>query len=272
MAFLLADTVLVFDHLKHRITVVANAFVEGRDVDGPYERAVERIAAVKQKLLAPLPASAYGLAEDDDVEGGGRARRRRSRRTGPAVPRPVTSSMTREQYEARRGAHPRVHPRRRRLPGGAQPALQHAGRRRPVLRLPRAPRREPEPVPVLHRLRRLRPLRLQPRAAHHRAERPGGDASHRRHAAARRQRRRGQGAHRRPAGRREGARRARHARRPRAQRPRARVRAGHRAPRGVHEHGAVLPRHPHGLERARHAGARTARRSTRSRPPSPPAP
>ena len=84
MAFLLADTVLVFDHLKHRITVVANAFVEGRDVDGPYGRAVERIAAVKEKLLAPLPASAYGLAEDDDVEGaaahaasGGRCRLRR---------------------------------------------------------------------------------------------------------------------------------------------------------------------------------------------------
>ena len=68
MAFLLADTVLVFDHLKHTITVVANAFVEGRDVDGPYERAVARIADVKQKLLAPLPASAYGLAEADEVE------------------------------------------------------------------------------------------------------------------------------------------------------------------------------------------------------------
>jgi anthranilate synthase component I len=90
MAFLLADTVLVFDHLKHRITVVANAFVEGRDVDGPYRRACERIAAVKEKLLAPLPASAYGLAGDDDVEPEGSAREDRR----------VTSSMTREQYES----------------------------------------------------------------------------------------------------------------------------------------------------------------------------
>ena len=94
MAFLLADTVLVFDHLKHRITVVANAFVEGRDVDGPYRRAVERIAAVKEKLLAPLPASAYGLAEDHEVEGGGAAQA-----AGRPQARPVTSSMTREQYE-----------------------------------------------------------------------------------------------------------------------------------------------------------------------------
>ncbi|MFA4965873.1 MAG: anthranilate synthase component I, partial [Thermoleophilia bacterium] len=65
MAFLLADTLLVFDHLKHAITVVADAFVEGRDVDGPYQRAVERIAAVKEKLLAPLPASAYPRASRD---------------------------------------------------------------------------------------------------------------------------------------------------------------------------------------------------------------
>jgi anthranilate synthase component 1 len=104
MAFLLADTVLVFDHLKHTITVVANAFVEGRDVDGPYQRAVARIAAVKQKLQAPLPASAYGLAEADEVEpgaGGAAASEQRQRlacrRPGP---RPVTSSMTREQYES----------------------------------------------------------------------------------------------------------------------------------------------------------------------------
>ena len=93
MAFLLADTVLVFDHLKHTITVVANAFVEGRDVDGPYERAVARIAAVKGKLQAPLPASAYGLAEADEVEPGAGG-------AAAGGPRPVTSSMTREQYES----------------------------------------------------------------------------------------------------------------------------------------------------------------------------
>ena len=49
MAFLLADAVLVFDHLKHTITMVANAFVDGRDVDGAYERAVARIADVRER-------------------------------------------------------------------------------------------------------------------------------------------------------------------------------------------------------------------------------
>ncbi|MBE0528534.1 MAG: chorismate-binding protein [Thermoleophilia bacterium] len=94
MAFLLADTVLVFDHLKHSITIVANAFVDGRDVDGPYERAVERIADVRAKLAEPLPAGAAGRMVDAATVS--------TLSTGAAagVPaRPVTSSMTREQYE-----------------------------------------------------------------------------------------------------------------------------------------------------------------------------
>ncbi len=90
MAFLLADTVLVFDHLKHTITIVANAFVDGRDVDGPYERAVERIADVRAKLAAPLPAGAAGRMVDAAKVG-----------ADPAPSdRPVTSSMSRAQYEA----------------------------------------------------------------------------------------------------------------------------------------------------------------------------
>ena len=96
MAFLLADTVLVFDHLKHSITIVANAFVEGRDVDGPYERALERIAGVREKLAAPLPAGAAGrlTAAPEAGEAG------RAAAGEPAVSRPVTSSMTRERFEA----------------------------------------------------------------------------------------------------------------------------------------------------------------------------
>ncbi len=100
MAFLLADTVLVFDHLKHTITIVANAFVDGRDVDGPYERAVERIAGVHAKLAAPLPAGAAGRMVDAAQVSGGTGVDGRADAGGPAPLRPVTSSMTREQYEA----------------------------------------------------------------------------------------------------------------------------------------------------------------------------
>ena len=124
--------------------------------------------------------------------------RRRSRRggtrraaAGGPAPRAVTSSMTREQYEA--GVE-RI--REYIYAGDAFQVVLSQRFSTPVdvlavLHLPRPARREPEPVPVLHRLRRLRPLRLQPRAAGHRPGRARGDAAHRRHAPARRDRRRG---------------------------------------------------------------------------------
>jgi anthranilate synthase component 1 len=64
MAFLLADTVLVFDHLMHTVTIVANAFRDGRDIDDAYREAVARIATVREKLRGPLPAP-------EDAEGSG---------------------------------------------------------------------------------------------------------------------------------------------------------------------------------------------------------
>jgi anthranilate synthase component 1 len=90
MAFLLADTVLVFDHLTHTITIVANAFVEGHDVDGPYEGALERIAGIRRALERPLPPDASGTGRpathvDADPS---------------AHQQPVASSMSREEYEA----------------------------------------------------------------------------------------------------------------------------------------------------------------------------
>ena len=101
-------------------------------------------------------------------------------------------------------------------------------RRRPVLDLPRAARRQPVPVHVLPRLRRLPGRRREPRAAAH-GHRPRRlDAADRRHAPARRDAAEDARDRRRAAGRREGARRARDARRPRAQRPRPRLRVRQR--------------------------------------------
>ena len=105
--------------------MVANAFVEGRDVDGPYERAVERIAAVKEKLrrrCRPAPGRAAAGDADGERRGATRARPRRRRA--------VASSMTREQYEAG------VERIREYIYAGdafqvvPAAALQHAGRRR----------------------------------------------------------------------------------------------------------------------------------------------
>ncbi len=53
--FLLADTLVVFDHARHRLIVLANARVNG-DVEASYIDAIQRIEQVSEKLLRPLPA------------------------------------------------------------------------------------------------------------------------------------------------------------------------------------------------------------------------
>ncbi|MEW5987518.1 MAG: anthranilate synthase component I [Chloroflexota bacterium] len=53
--FLLADTLVVFDHARHRLLILANAPVNG-DVELAYVEAIQRIERVSEKLLRPLPA------------------------------------------------------------------------------------------------------------------------------------------------------------------------------------------------------------------------
>jgi anthranilate synthase component I len=57
--FMLADTLVVFDHARHRLMILANAALppEGsRDVEMAYVEAVQRIEKVSERLLRPLPA------------------------------------------------------------------------------------------------------------------------------------------------------------------------------------------------------------------------
>jgi anthranilate synthase component 1 len=54
--FLLADTLVVFDHVSARLLVVSNAHLEG-DVPRAYEAAVARIEALVERLHRPLPSS-----------------------------------------------------------------------------------------------------------------------------------------------------------------------------------------------------------------------
>ncbi len=53
--FLLADTLVVFDHARHRLIILANAPVSD-DVEAAYVQAIQRIEVVSEKLLRPLPA------------------------------------------------------------------------------------------------------------------------------------------------------------------------------------------------------------------------
>ncbi len=53
-AFLLADTLVIFDHTKHRLIVLANAHNTG-DPDAAYDDAVGRIDEIMRALARPLP-------------------------------------------------------------------------------------------------------------------------------------------------------------------------------------------------------------------------
>ncbi len=55
--FLLVDTVVVFDHARHRLILLANAHIEENgDVEAAYVDALQRIDRLAEKLLRPLPA------------------------------------------------------------------------------------------------------------------------------------------------------------------------------------------------------------------------
>jgi anthranilate synthase component 1 len=55
--FLLADTLVVFDHARHQLIILANAHLEGGgDVEMAYVEAIQRIERVSERLLRPLPA------------------------------------------------------------------------------------------------------------------------------------------------------------------------------------------------------------------------
>jgi anthranilate synthase component 1 len=57
MVFLFTDLVIAFDHIKHKIMVIANARVNGNDPGEAYDGAVERIDATIKKLRLSHPGT-----------------------------------------------------------------------------------------------------------------------------------------------------------------------------------------------------------------------
>ncbi|HXD53828.1 MAG TPA: anthranilate synthase component I [Solirubrobacteraceae bacterium] len=80
LALMLTDGMVIFDHLKHTITILANANLDAEpDVERAYALAAGRIAEVREALAGPVP------------------------RERPRAPREVPefhSNMPREQFEA----------------------------------------------------------------------------------------------------------------------------------------------------------------------------
>ncbi|MFA5400129.1 MAG: anthranilate synthase component I [Dehalococcoidia bacterium] len=62
--FMIADTVLAFDHVTHRAIIISNAHIED-DVEAGYARAVSRIDELAERLTAPLPAPAIPHEQSD---------------------------------------------------------------------------------------------------------------------------------------------------------------------------------------------------------------
>ncbi len=68
--FLFTDTLLVFDHVKHRIQVVSHARVDDEDLDASYAAAIDRIDALVERLRQPLtPPSPQGRPTEGDAQG-----------------------------------------------------------------------------------------------------------------------------------------------------------------------------------------------------------
>ena len=55
MALMLSDVVVAFDHLKHTVTILANAYLDDDDVETAHARAVEAIRDTRARLAGPLP-------------------------------------------------------------------------------------------------------------------------------------------------------------------------------------------------------------------------
>ena len=145
MALMVTDVLLVFDHLRHELTILACAFADDEGgIDAAYERAAATIAEMRERLRGAVP-----------------------RPSAPAVAEPpeFTSNMEREEFEA---AVERiveyVHA------GDAfqvVPSQRFSAPRpgRGLLDLPRPARGQPLALHVLPRVRRLPDRRRLARAA-----------------------------------------------------------------------------------------------------------
>jgi anthranilate synthase component I len=79
LALMLTDALVVFDHLKHTVTVLANVYVDD-DLEASYKRALETIAEIRWRLQGPVPRPARPPIPNRQVP-------------------PFSPNMSREQFE-----------------------------------------------------------------------------------------------------------------------------------------------------------------------------
>jgi anthranilate synthase component 1 len=80
MALMVSDVLVVFDHMRHELTLMSYAFLDrDGDVDAAYARAVSAVADVRERLRGPVPRTPVTRDATQAAE--------------------FTSNMTREQFE-----------------------------------------------------------------------------------------------------------------------------------------------------------------------------
>ncbi len=80
LALMLTDALVAFDHLKHTVTVIANAYADD-DLDSSYARARETIAELRWRLAGPVPRPPKPPSANRALQ-------------------PLQANMSREQFEA----------------------------------------------------------------------------------------------------------------------------------------------------------------------------
>jgi anthranilate synthase component 1 len=63
LAVMVSHVLLAFDHLTHRVTVIAYVFADGGDVESSYAEAVRAIESVRERLAGPVPRRVAGRRE-----------------------------------------------------------------------------------------------------------------------------------------------------------------------------------------------------------------
>jgi anthranilate synthase component I len=66
LALMLTDALVAFDHLKHTVTILANAYVD--EHEAAHERAREAIREVRERLAGPLPRVAASERPEPEFE------------------------------------------------------------------------------------------------------------------------------------------------------------------------------------------------------------
>jgi anthranilate synthase component I len=67
MALMVTDVLVVFDHLRHELSILANVFAED-DLDEAYADALATIADVRERLSGPVPRAQAGIQDPPSYE------------------------------------------------------------------------------------------------------------------------------------------------------------------------------------------------------------